>query len=245
MARLPRLIAPGLPIHLMQRGHNRDQTFLDERDFAVYRECLLEAATRYACAIHAYALMSNHIHLLMTPRDPECAARLMRSMGSRFVQYWQRRHRRSGALWGGRFKSAIVGEHTYFLSCARYIDLNPVKAKMVRHPADYSWSSYRALALGEQDELVSPHPTLTALGPDATTRQTTYRDFCAEHLDEARLEEIRVATRGGTALGSPSFLDELERRLQRPARRLGHGGDRRNHRARRRIRDAPAADWLH
>ena len=162
MARLPRLIAPGLPIHVTQRGHNHDRTFLDERDFAIYRECLLEASRRYACAIHAYALMSNHIHLLMTPADAGGAADLMRSMGSRFVQYWHRRHRRSGALWGGRFASAIVGDDVYLLRCTRYIDMNPVKAKLVEHPAEYAWSSYRALALGEPDDLLSPHPTYQA-----------------------------------------------------------------------------------
>ncbi|MCC7055185.1 MAG: transposase [Gemmatimonadaceae bacterium] len=229
MARWPRLIAPGLPIHITQRGHNQDRTFLDELDFACYRECLLESSRRYACAIHAYALMSNHVHMLVTPRGVGSAANLMRSIGSRYVRYWNKRHRRTGTLWEGRFRSALVGDDQYLLRCCRYIDMNPVKAGIVHHPAEYEWSSYRALALGDRDELVSPHPTYTALDTITEARRASYAAYCAEQLDEARVLEIRRATRGGTALGNSARLDDLERHLNRPVRRLAHGGDRRHH----------------
>jgi putative transposase len=228
VARWPRLIAPGLPIHLTQRGHNRDRTFLDEHDFACYRELLIHTSRRHGCEIHAYALMSNHIHLLLTPSEAGSVAGLMRSMGSRFVRYWNTRHRRSGTLWNGRFNSAIVSTDRYFLLCSRYIDMNPVKAGLVRDPWDYEWSSCRALAHGASDDVLTPHAVYGALGTTAAQRQSAYAAFCAQHLPERGISDIREATRTGTAVGSSHFLDRLETCLQQPTRRQAHGGARRH-----------------
>lgn len=228
MARWPRLLAPGFPIHVTQRGHSRGPVFLDELDFARFRDALVHASVRAGCAIHAYALMSNHIHMLLTADDPLGPAQLMRSVGSRFVRDWNRRHRRSGTMWEGRFRSSIVETDRYFLACSRYIDMNPVRAGMVSRANRYAWSSYRHLAEGAPDEVVSPHAVYAALGTNAESRQHAYATFCAQRQAPHAYDAIRVAVRGGAAVGDVQFLSRLGALLQRRVTRHVHGGDRRS-----------------
>jgi putative transposase len=217
-------------MHVTQRGHNRDATFLDERDFGTYREILVEASARAHCTVHSYALMSNHVHILVTPSSSLAAARLLQSVGSRFVRYWNKRHSRSGTLWDGRFRSSIVDSDAYLLACCRYIDLNPVRAGMVVSAEQYAWSSHRHLAYGERDAVVKPHGAYLALGSTERERMHAYRQYCQLSGPKTVLDAIRDATRGGSAVGRREFHSALGSRLNRSTQRSTHGGDRRSER---------------
>lgn len=230
MARWPRLVAPEFPMHVTQRGHNRDGVFLDEQDFATYREILYEACVHSHCKLHAYALMSNHVHLLLTPMNLSGASRLMQRTGSQYVRYWNKRHHRSGTLWNGRFWSSIVDSDRYFLDCCRYIDLNPVQAGMVQQAHAYEWSSHRHLAFGIRDRMLTDHVSYNVLASNAELRQRAYREYCKQDVPGIAVDQIRSATRAGTATGGPRFVARIERLLQRPVTRESHGGDRRSRR---------------
>src|SRR5438105_2497922 len=143
MPRRARLTAAGVPAHVIQRGNNRGACFFADDDYAFYVHYLEELAKQFGCAIHAYVLMTNHVHLLLTPEQANSASQLMKHLGQRYVQYVNRSYRRSGTLWEGRFRSCLTQEETYVLACYRYIELNPVRAQMARHPREYRWSSYR------------------------------------------------------------------------------------------------------
>lgn len=216
MAHRPRLAAPGVPMHITQRGHNRASTFLDAYDFAQYRACLAHASIRERCAVHAYALMSNHAHLLVTPSTPTGASRMMQLLGRLYVRHFNDRHHRSGTLWEGRFRSAIIDTSAYFLACCRYIDLNPVRARMVPTPEAYEWTSYGRLGLGEPDVLVTPHPEYLALGDTAAERRNAYRAFCGMRNGGRASVMIRRATQRGQVLGRDEFRRVLLRSLERP-----------------------------
>ena len=177
MPRGPRLRMAGLPVHVVQRGHNRSPCFFAEPDYLAYLALLRELAPRFACAVHAYVLMTNHVHLLMTPQTAEGISMLMKNLGQRYVQYINRRLERSGTLWEGRFRSGLVINEAHLLTSHCYIELNPVRAGMVSEPADYPWSSYRINAMGMHDELVNPHSLYVALGDDDVSRRATYRDL--------------------------------------------------------------------
>src|SRR5687768_4695644 len=157
MARRPRLRMSGVPQHVIQRGNNRQATFFAEEDYRFYLACLQEAARKHDCAIHAYVLMTNHVHLLVTPQGPDAMSLVMRDLGRRYVQYINFTYGRSGTLWEGRFKSILVDAQRYFFTCCRYIELNPVRAGMVAHPEEYRWSSHCFNALGHEDHLLSAH----------------------------------------------------------------------------------------
>ena len=150
MPRKPRMYLPGVPCHIVQRGNNRDVCFYSEQDYQFYLECLKSACKRYRVAVHAYVLMTNHVHLLMQPEDEAGISRVMQSLGRRYVQYINHTYRRSGTLWEGRYKSSLINAEEYLLACYRYIELNPVRANMVSHPADYRWTSYRFNGQGER-----------------------------------------------------------------------------------------------
>jgi putative transposase len=228
MARWPRQVLPGVPMHLVHRGNNRATTFRDRTDFEFYRESLSEASTRAHCAIHAYSLMSNHVHLLLTPEDPNGPARLMQALGSRYVRFANARHARSGTLWEGRYRSSLVGSPRYLLACSRYIDLNPVRAGMTGAPEEYPWSSNRHLAFGVPDGLVTLHPVYRDLGANPQARQATYRALCRCALDADTVDQIRRNTNNGSALGPLRFLAQVAEVIQRPSSRQPHGGDRRS-----------------
>jgi putative transposase len=148
MPRRPRIHLPGVPIHLVQRGHNREPCFYSDEDFLAYREWLGEALKKTGCALHAYVLMTNHVHLLLTPPSAEAVSQLVMSLGRRYVQYINKTYRRTGTLWDSRYKSSLIHSDDYLLLCQRYIELNPVRADMTDDPARYPWSSYRANGLG-------------------------------------------------------------------------------------------------
>ena len=171
MARLGRYFLPDQPLPVIQRGNNRAPIFFGDDDYERYRTWLGEAAAAYGCAIHAYVLMTNHVHLLVTPREDESLPRTMQSLGRRYVRHVNTRYRRSGTLWEGRYRAAPIDSEAYFLACCRYIELKPVRAGMVGHARDYPWSSWRAQALGAGDPLVTPHALYRALGRSAAERQ--------------------------------------------------------------------------
>jgi putative transposase len=183
MPRRPRIILPGVPLHVIQRGNNREACFYADDDCSAYLGWLEEYARHSGCAVHAYVLMTNHVHILLTPRTERSAGDLMKRLGQRYVQYVNRTYRRSGTLWEGRFRSCLTGEEGYVLGCCRYIELNPVRANMVAHPGEYPWSSYRSNGQGERSSLVTPHPLYSALGPDDGQRQAAYRELFRFHLD--------------------------------------------------------------
>jgi len=217
MPRRPRIILPGIPLHMIQRGNNRQACFYADEDYLAYLDCLGEYARTSHCAVHAYVLMTNHVHLLVTPETKSGAGELMKRLGQRYVQYTNRTYRRSGTLWEGRFRSCLTQEESYVLSCYRYIELNPVRADMVSHPAEYRWSSYRTNAQGEVSPLVQPKKQYELLGSDIPTRQSTYRELFRYHLDPGFVDEIRSATNGNYALGSARFKAQVSAALGRRA----------------------------
>ncbi len=215
MPRRARLAIPGIPWHIIQRGNNRTPCFYAEEDYRRYLDTLREMAGRFGCAVHAYVLMTNHVHLLLTPSRADSAALLMKNLGQRYVQYVNRCYRRSGTLWEGRFRSCLTQSESYVLACYRYIELNPVRASMVSHPRDHRWSSYRANAEGRADPLVTPNPEYLGLGSTESDRLRAYRQLFTAHLDPQRIAEIRLATNGNYALGNDRFRGEVARMLNR------------------------------
>jgi putative transposase len=217
MPRRARIALPNVPVHIIQRGNNRQPCFFADEDYRAYLAWLAEYAGRTGCRIHAYVLMTNHVHLLLSADQADAGGALMKALGQRYVQYVNRVYQRSGTLWEGRFRSCPVQEEDYFLGCQRYIELNPVRANMVTHPADYHWSSYRANAHGEDDTLVHPHSLYTALGSDATVRQSAYRELFRYALEPGMLDKIRRATNGNFALGNEQFVAQVATRIGRRA----------------------------
>jgi putative transposase len=211
MPRRPRIHLPGLPLHVVQRGHNRDVCFFAEDDYRVYLHWLAESLQATGCKLHAYVLMTNHVHLLLTPPDMEAMPRLMISLGRRYVQHINKTYYRTGTLWDSRYKSSLVHADEYLLLCQRYIELNPVRAAMVDDPAHYRWSSYRANGLGQTDLLLSPHEVYLALGAEDAARQSTYRAMFRPELDEDAIGDIRLALNQGQPLGDSRFLDSIEK----------------------------------
>lgn len=223
MPRRPRLCAANVPFHVIQRGNNRGDCFFRDADRFQYLSCLQGQAQRLGVAVHAYVLMNNHVHLLMTPTDPDAISQVMKFLGQRYVQYVNRTHERTGSLWEGRFRSSLVDSEAYLLVCHRYIECNPVRAGMVARPADYRWSSHRSNALGERDPLITSHPILSTLGSTAEERLAAYREMFSGELDQPTLAHIRTMTNGGFALGSERFRKTLAGTLGRRVEPAGPG----------------------
>ena len=215
MARLGRYFAADQALHVIQRGNDRRRIFFAEEDYLEYRTWLAEAARAQGCAIHAYVLMTNHVHLLLTPARAGSLPRMMQSLGRRYVRAINARRRRTGTLWEGRYRAAPIDSEAYLLRCCRYIELNPVRARMVERPRDYRWSSYRCHALGAGDPLLTPHALYRALGRGAAERQEAYRGLFRAALDAAFLDDLRAATNGGWALGDERFKRGLAKALGR------------------------------
>ncbi|MBN0989878.1 transposase [Amphritea pacifica] len=228
MARLPRAALPGIPQHVTQRGNNRQACFFAEEDYAVYLDRLKHYAEQYQVLVDAYVLMTNHVHLLLTPKTKEGVSCLMQALGRYYVRYINQSYRRSGTLWEGRFKSSLVDSENYFLIVSRYIELNPVRAGMVDFPADYRWSSYHATALGKEITLLTPHEIYLALGSTPAERQTVYTALFSGFIPVHTLEGIRNATNKACILGSERFKAEIEQQLGRRVQAGLHGGDRRS-----------------
>ena len=213
MPRKPRVYMAGVSCHVIQRGNNRQSCFFAEQDYQFYLECLNDACKKYKVALHAYVLMTNHVHLLMTPERADGISSVMQSIGRRYVQYINYEYKRSGTLWEGRHKSSLVSVEQYLFKCYRYIEMNPVRASMVDHPADYQWSSYRANAYGERSRIVRPHDLYMSLGNDLNVRLETYREFFITELDKQDVHDIRQAARFSLPLGDSRFKEEVERAL--------------------------------
>jgi putative transposase len=228
MPRPLRFIKPGASLHIIQRGHNREPTFRSLEDFVRYRETLGEASGKFGCAIHAYVFMTNHVHLLVTPDNEHGPSRMMQAVGRRFARLVNLRYGRTGALWEGRFRSSLIDSDRYFLTCSRYIELNPVRAHMVDAPEHYTWSSYRRNAHGLPDNLVSPHQLYHDLGDNPKGQQIGYRALFQNDLDSETIERIRAAVNLGTVLGEDAFVDDLQTFANRRLARRAHGGDRRS-----------------
>ena len=215
MSRLGRYFLADQPLHVIQRGNNRDAIFYADDDYARYRDWLSAAAVEYGCAIHAYVLMTNHVHLLMTPRDADSVPRAMQSLGRRYVGHVNAAYRRTGTLWEGRYRATPIDTEAYFLACCRYIELNPVRAGMVGAASEYRWSSWRTHALGDADATVADHPLYRALGTSAVDRQRAYRALFDQPLDATFIAELRAATNGGWALGTERFKRQIAQALER------------------------------
>ena len=218
MPRRSRIHLADVPQHIIQRGNNRQAMFFAEEDYRFYLDHLLEASRKYGCAVYAYVLMTNHVHLLSSASRPYDLSRMMQYLGRYYVRYINRVYKRSGTLWEGRFKASLVDTEAYFLRCCRYIECNPVRAGMVRGPGEYIWSSYRHHAFGMASELLAMHEEYERLANSAAERQLAYRGLFSTELDEKELADIRDTVNRGWPLGGDRFKDEIERALQLAAR---------------------------
>lgn len=210
MPRKPRFYLPGVPAHIIQRGNNRQAVFFCEEDCRAYLTWLWEGADKCGCLVHAYVLMTNHVHLLVSPVAHESISRLIQYVGMLYVTYVNRRYGRSGTLWEGRHKGSLVQASDYLLACYRYIELNSVRAGMVEVPGDYPWSSYRQNAFGEDAARLTPHDQYLALGKAAADRQHAYRGLFSNALGPDQLHAFRAAAQTGTRLGNDRFRKEVE-----------------------------------
>ena len=208
MARRARQFYPGVAVHVIQRGVNRVACFRAEADYLIYLSHLRSLSAKHGCTVHAYCLMTNHVHLLLTPNTEGSCTALMRDLGRRYVPYFNWRHERTGTLWEGRYRSCLVESAHYVLACYRYIELNPLRAEMVNHPGDYLWSSYAVNSGARSDPFVAPHPEFIALGSDER-RHAAYRGLFNQGLDEALVQSIRDATNGGYPLASDAFKNSV------------------------------------
>ena len=226
MARLPRYGVAGQPQHVIQRGNNRSPIFFAPGDYEFFLECLSDGCAQYSCAIHAYVLMTNHVHLLVTPKSADGISRLMQSVGRRYVQFVNYTYRRSGTLWEGRYKAVPMDSEGYLMTCYRYIEANPVRAGMVTHPGGYRWSSYPHNADGKPDALIHAHAVYRELGADDKARCAVYRKLFREEIGDADLTAIRESVNKGWLLGSERFAGKIAAVTQRRVAPLARGGRR-------------------
>jgi putative transposase len=209
MARLGRYFLPDQPLHLIQRGNNREPVFFADEDYCFYLQSLGEAAGRAGVRLHAYVLMTNHVHLLVTPAEENAIPDLMQVLGTRYVRRVNQVYRRTGTLWEGRYRAAPIEAEAHLISCMRYIELNPVRARMCEEAGDYPWSSYRGHAGGAVDPLLSDHGLYLALGATTDSRAEAYRSLFHDALSEDFVADLRDATNGGWALGSDKFKEKV------------------------------------
>ena len=223
MPRQPRFYYPGAVLHVVQRGNNRAPVFTCDADRGFYLDCLREASRAQNVAVHGYVLMTNHVHLLASPGNAQALPLMMQTLGRRYVGRFNFLHRRTGTLWEGRYKATLVDTETYLFACLRYIELNPVRARMVADPADFRWSSHRANACGDDDPVVTPHASYHSLASDPVARRDAYRWFFDQPLPEDSIRAIRDATQFEWVLGGESFRRNVESWIGRRADRLPRG----------------------
>ena len=219
MARLPRLTLPGHLHHVIQRGNNRQPIFVDRADYETMLSLMAENAQKYGVAVHAYVLMENHFHLLATPADAEGLPQMMQAVGRRYVQYFNRRHARTGTLWEGRYRSTVLQPERYLLTCMAYLDLNPVRAGAVAHAADYPWSSHAHWLGLRHDRVLSPHALYWALGNTPFAREAAYAALVEKGVSPQDQNALTAAALSGWALGDPGFVQELQTRTPRRVER--------------------------
>ncbi|SFS06396.1 putative transposase [Dyella sp. OK004] len=217
MPRQPRLDLANVPQHVIQRGNDRQPCFFTEADYLRYLSDLREISLREGCSVHAYVLMTNHVHLLMTPSSIGWVARVMQALGRRHVRYVNDRYRRTGTLWEGRYKACLVDSEIHLLRCYRYIELNPVRARMVADASDYPWSSYASNAFGSANRLIRPHASYLSLGTHPHERCEAYRALVMQTIAPEELDGIRQHLQRQHALGSDRFRMKIEALLERRA----------------------------
>jgi putative transposase len=219
MPRQPRFFVPGMPQHAIVRGIDRQTVFFSSDDYSLYFESLKKSAQQYDCAVHAYVLMSNHVHLLVTPGSKSALPLFFQAMGRYYVQALNRKLDRVGALWQGRYKTSLVQDDLYLLTCYRYIELNPVRAGVVNNPGDYAYSSYGYNALGKDDDLIRPHRLYTAIHDEPELRLTIYRGFFNIQIGTETLDVIRDSANTCQVLGDDRFKNQIETKLGLRVRR--------------------------
>ena len=228
MARLPRFNIVGQAQHVIVRGNNREPIFYADEDYLFYLEKLKQACEKHECDLHAYVLMTNHLHLLITPNKEDGLSKAMQMIGRYYVQYFNNSYQRTGTLWEGRYKATLIDSDLYALTCYRYIELNPVRAKMVDHPAEYPWSSYRCNALGDSCDVITPHALYQALDKSQEKRQESYRGLFTSVIDDMTLDAIRDSTNKAWVLGSDYFKKQVNEKVGRPVSPSVRGGDRKS-----------------
>ena len=213
MPRKPRFFLPNVPVHMIIRGNNRQAVFAEDEDYFAYRSWLREASELLDCNIHAYVLMTNHVHILLSADDTRNISKLSQAVGRKYVPYFNHKYGKSGTLWEGRFKASSIDSELYLLACYRYIELNPVRAGMVLDCGDYAWSSYHANAKGDTDLTITPHSVYLRLGRTKAQRQANYKELFNEPLSDNLISSIQQTSQTGTPLGSDKFLKEIEELL--------------------------------
>ena len=209
MPRRKRCCPAGLPVHIVQRGNNKQVCFTSDSDLAAYANWLKDAAKKYGVAIHAWVFMTNHVHLLVTPDADDAVSKTMQYIGRYYVRYFNYQYDRTGTLFEGRFKSSLIQSNHYLLACYKYIELNPVRAGLVKDPADYAWSSYRANTMGQAVKMWTPHENYLALGSNQERRQMAYQNFFTEDMGRELITDIRGALNTGLVLGDDHFRHQV------------------------------------
>jgi putative transposase len=209
MPRRPRLDQPGLPQHVIQRGNNRAACFFADRDYGRYLDWLKRASSDNGVAIHAYVLMTNHVHMLATAARPGALATMMQSLGRCYVRYVNRAYERTGTLWEGRYKAGAVDAEDYLLRVYRYIELNPVRAGLVTAVGEYRWSSYAINSGQKASDWLTPHAVYLDLGSGLTERTDSYRELFRNQLDPEDTARIRTAVNLGIGVGGSRYHEEL------------------------------------
>jgi len=223
MARLPRLTVPGHPHHVIQRGNNRQEVFRDAADCERFLALLGDLASAHRVAVHAYVLMPNHVHLLMTPAEGSALSRLMQALGRSYVTWFNRRHSRTGTLWEGRFRASVVESERYLFACSRYIEMNPVRAGLVSDPAQYRWSSHAHHVGLRPEALIEEHPLIWSLGNTPFARQAAYRQLFEQSANVAEVDTLRAAIQGGWVVGSTAFGEAIAAQIKRRPLRKARG----------------------
>lgn len=209
MPRRKRCCPAGLPVHIVQRGNNKQVCFTSDSDLAAYANWLKDAAKKYGVAIHAWVFMTNHVHLLVTPDADDAVSKTMQYIGRYYVRYFNYQYDRTGTLFEGRYKSSLIQSNHYLLACYKYIELNPVRAGLVKDPADYAWSSYRANTMGQAVKMWTPHENYLALGNNQERRQMAYQHFFTEDMGRELITDIRGALNTGLVLGDDHFRRQV------------------------------------
>ncbi|MFY8104970.1 MAG: transposase [Ramlibacter sp.] len=215
MARLPRLVVPGYPHHVIQRGIDRQAIVRTATDHEALRGFIVEEARAAGVALHAYVLMPNHFHLLVTPAQEGALARMMQSIGRRHVRHFNVQAQRSGTLWEGRYRCAVLQPEAFLLAAMAYLDLNPVRAGLAESAADYPWSSHRHCIGQAVDKGLSPHPLYWALGNTPFAREQAYADLVARGLVAELVRRLTDSGLHGWALGDEAFLAGLQKQTPR------------------------------
>ncbi len=223
MARLPRFTLPGCPHHVIQRGNNRQSIFNSPENHQALLDLMTESAKRFEVDVHAYVLMDNHFHLLLTPRTEDGLPLMMQAVGRRYVRYFNDLRGRTGTLWEGRYRSTVIEAERFLLACMTYIDLNPVRAGLVAQAGDYPWSSYGHYTGQRIDKLITPHPLLWELGNTPFAREAAYADMVQTGLNMVQQTALTDSSLNGWVLGSSEFVDDLQKKTLRRLRKSSPG----------------------